>query len=93
MATKGKKTAKTSKSLIFESEQRIIKSRIDSLYECASDKVYFSLKSEDEIQAMKKSSLSVINSHNYMTINNKYVEESFQGIQDKFKINGRHKER
>jgi hypothetical protein len=92
MASKNNK--KTSqKSLIYESEQRIIKSGIAQLYECAADKVYFSLKSPGEVDAMQGRSLSVVNAHNYMTINNKYVEASFDGIREKLKINGRHKER
>ena len=90
MATKKKLSHK---SLLYESEQRLIKSGITKLYNCAGDEVYFSLKSPEEMQAMEKRSLSVVNSHNYLSINNKYVEESFEGIQEKLKINSRHKER
>jgi hypothetical protein len=96
MSTTNKKKLTHSRSLLYESEQRIITQSLDKLYECVSDKVYLSLKSNEEVAAMKRRSLTHSlsgDSHGYMSVNDKYVEESYEGIREKMKINGRHRER
>ena len=90
--TMNKKSNKSYKSLIYNSEQRIIKESIDKLYDYCGDEVFLSLKSEDEVERMKMRSLSVLNDSKYMSLSEQQVEESYEGIREKLLINGHYKE-
>jgi hypothetical protein len=77
----------------YKSDQEKIRRCIDDLYSHLGDKLYLALKSPEEVTALKKKSLTVLKSHNYMSPENRSTEHSYHGVAEKIRINGRHVER